>query len=152
MSTSFKAYAVTTQGGSLEPYEFEPGPLGAEQVEIAVEYCGICHSDLSMIDNDWGQTRFPLVPGHEAVGRIVAAGEQVKGVKIGQRVGLGWMAGSCMACPQCLSGHHNLCQNAEQTIVGRQGGFANKVRVLLIIACNRRQPRVSKRESESHSV
>jgi len=128
MSTTFNGYAVTTKGGSLEPYEFDPGELGPEQVEIAVESCGICHSDLSMIDNDWGQSKYPLVPGHEAVGRISAVGDQVKGHKIGDLVGLGWMSSSCMHCAQCLSGNHNLCPNSESTIVGRQGGFADKVR------------------------
>ncbi len=128
MSTSVKAVAITAQGGHLEPYEYTPGPLGDEQVDIAVEYCGVCHSDLSMIENEWGRTKYPLVPGHEAVGRIVAAGEKVKGVKVGQRVGVGWYAGSCLSCPQCLAGNHNLCRNAEETIVARHGGFASRVR------------------------
>lgn len=128
MSNLIKSYATTAKGGKLEPFEFNPGPLRDEQVEIAVEYCGICHSDLSMIDNEWGQSKYPLVPGHEVAGRIAAAGDHVKGVKIGQRVGLGWMAESCMACPQCLSGDHNLCLSAEQTIVARHGGFADRVR------------------------
>lgn len=128
MSDRIKAYAVTEKGAALLPYEFDPGPLPDEHVEIAVEYCGICHSDLSMIDNEWGQSTFPLVPGHEVAGRIIAMGDQVKGLKIGQRVGLGWYSRSCMACPQCLSGNHNLCVTGEQTIVGRHGGFADRVR------------------------
>jgi uncharacterized zinc-type alcohol dehydrogenase-like protein len=128
MNTTFKAYAASAKGGKLQPFEYNPGPLRDEQVEIQVEFCGICHSDLSMLDNDWGQTTYPLVPGHEVAGRIVAAGDKVKGLKVGQRVGLGWFAESCMACPQCLSGHHNLCPTAEQTIVKRHGGFANRVR------------------------
>ena len=128
MSTNFKAYAAPARGAKLQPFEFNPGPLRDEQVEIAVEYCGICHSDLSMLDNDWGQTVFPFVPGHEVAGRVAAAGDKVKGIKAGQRVGLGWYAESCMACPQCLSGNHNLCPTAEQTIVKRHGGFADRVR------------------------
>ena len=128
MSRTIKAYAVTAKGTALQPFEFEPGVLGDEQVEIAVDFCGICHSDLSMIDNEWGQSKYPLVPGHEVAGRVVATGEQVKGVKVGQRVGLGWFSGSCMACPQCMSGNHNLCSTAEQTVVARHGGFADRVR------------------------
>lgn len=116
------------KGAALEPYEFDPGPLQDEQVEIAVDYCGICHSDLSMIENDWGMTKYPLVPGHEVSGRIVAMGPSAKGLKIGQRVGLGWASGSCMHCPQCLAGDHNMCVTGEATIVGRHGGFANRVR------------------------
>jgi uncharacterized zinc-type alcohol dehydrogenase-like protein len=128
MSTSFKAFAASTKGAKLHPFEYNPGPLRDEQVEIAVEFCGICHSDLSMLDNDWGQTVYPFVPGHEVAGRVVATGDKVKGLKVGQRVGLGWYAESCMACPQCLSGNHNLCPTAEQTIVKRHGGFADRVR------------------------
>lgn len=131
MSTTFKAYAATTQGQELKPFEFDPGPLKDDQVEIAVKYCGICHSDLSMLDNDWGFTQYPLVPGHEIAGAVVAVGGQVKNVKVGDRVGLGWFSSSCMSCYQCLSGNHNLCVSPtgkEQTIVGRHGGFANRVR------------------------
>jgi uncharacterized zinc-type alcohol dehydrogenase-like protein len=128
MGAKFKAYAATAKGQSLTPFEFDPGPLGAEQVEIKVSHCGICHSDLSMLDNDWGMSTYPFVPGHEMAGTVVAAGDQVKRVKVGDRVGLGWFSGSCLHCPQCLAGDHNLCVNVEQTIVGRFGGFADRVR------------------------
>lgn len=128
MSSSIKALAAARPGAPLEPFEFDPGPLGPEQVEIAVEYCGICHSDLSMLNNAWAMSQFPLVPGHEVSGKVIATGQQVKGLKVGQRVGVGWFSGSCMACPQCLSGHHNLCATTEGVIVGRHGGFANRVR------------------------
>jgi len=69
-----------------------------------------------------------LVPGHVVIGRVAAIGPAVKSVKVGQQVGLGWFASSCMMCEWCLSGNHNFCPNAEQTIVGRHGGFADKVR------------------------
>jgi uncharacterized zinc-type alcohol dehydrogenase-like protein len=123
-----KAYAARSQGAKLEPFEYDPGVLQEEAVEIAVEYCGICHSDLSMIKNDWGISQYPLVPGHEVVGRVVAVGDRVTTVKVGQRVGLGWNSHSCMHCEWCMSGNHNLCLTAEATIVGRFGGFADKVR------------------------
>ena len=97
-------------------------------MQVRVESCGICHSDISMIDNAWGNARFPLVPGHEVIGVIEAAGEQVRGLKSGDRVGLGWFSGSCLACHSCLSGNHQLCTSAEQIIVGRHGGFADRVR------------------------
>jgi uncharacterized zinc-type alcohol dehydrogenase-like protein len=126
--SKIKAYAATSPGAPLEPFEFEPGPLGDEQVEIAVDYCGICHSDLSMIHNHWGMTQFPLVPGHEISGRIVAAGPKVKNVKVGDRVGVGWFSGSCMSCHDCMDGDHNLCAGQEGVIVGRHGGFAERVR------------------------
>lgn len=123
-----KAYAVHEPKGKLKPFEYDPGELGEQEVEIKVEYCGICHSDLSMLDNEWGMTEYPLVPGHEVVGTIAAVGERVKRLKVGQRVGLGWYARSCMHCEWCLSGNHNLCLEAQGTIVGRHGGFADKVR------------------------
>ena len=90
MTTSYRAWAAPKAGAPLEPFEYDPGPLGAEEVEITVEHCGVCHSDLSMLDNEWGFTAYPFVPGHEAVGRVAALGENAKGVAIGQRVGLGW--------------------------------------------------------------
>jgi len=122
------AYAARKQKGQLQPFEFDPGPLSEEDVEINVEYCGICHSDLSMLDNEWGFTRYPFVPGHEVVGTISAIGERVKNLQVGQRVGLGWFSRSCTTCDWCMSGDHNLCASAEGTIVGRHGGFADKVR------------------------
>ncbi len=123
-----KAYAAHEPGGELKPFEYDPGALGAEDVEINVEYCGICHSDLSMLNNEWGITQYPFIPGHEVVGTIGAIGDAVHNVKVGQRVGLGWYANSCMECEWCMSGDHNLCLTAEGTIVGRPGGFADKVR------------------------
>ncbi|UCF67252.1 MAG: NAD(P)-dependent alcohol dehydrogenase [Acidobacteriota bacterium] len=123
-----KAYAAHQPGGRLQPFEYDPGPLAPDQVEIDVRACGICHSDLSMLHNEWEMTVYPLVPGHEVVGTIGALGENVEHLAIGEPVGLGWFAGSCMTCPQCMGGDHNLCADNEQTIVGRHGGFADKVR------------------------
>jgi len=128
MSSLFKAYASFGKGQPLRPHEYDAGPLRSDQVEIKVSHCGICHSDLSMLDNDWGRSSYPLVAGHEVVGTVTAAGPTVKRVKVGDRVGLGWLAGSCRSCPQCLAGDHNLCPAVESTIVGRHGGFADRVR------------------------
>lgn len=122
------AYAAQARGAELKPFEYDPGTLGDDEVEIQVEYCGICHSDLSMLDNEWGTSQFPFVPGHEVVGTIADLGRAVTKLKLGQRVGLGWYSGSCMTCEWCVSGNHNLCLTAEGTIVGRYGGFADKVR------------------------
>jgi uncharacterized zinc-type alcohol dehydrogenase-like protein len=125
---TIRAMAARSAGAPLTLYEFDPGPLGPEQVEIAVDYCGICHSDLSTINNEWGIAQFPVVPGHEVVGRVVAAGPGVKRAKVGDTVGLGWYSASCMHCRQCLAGDHNLCPTAEATMLGRPGGFASRVR------------------------
>jgi uncharacterized zinc-type alcohol dehydrogenase-like protein len=125
---TFNAYAATTAHGSLQPFSFDPGQIGPEEVEIKVSHCGLCHSDLSMLDNEWGMSQYPFVPGHEVAGTVVALGEAAKGLNIGQRVGLGWFSHSCLACHECLSGQHNLCATAQGTIVGRHGGFADRVR------------------------
>jgi uncharacterized zinc-type alcohol dehydrogenase-like protein len=122
------ALAATEAKGKLQPFSYDPGPLGDEQVEIEVQYCGVCHSDLSMWKNELGISRYPLVPGHEAIGKVVDVGPHAKLVKVGQTVGLGWNSGSCLHCKPCLSGDHNLCESLEMTIVARHGAFANKVR------------------------
>jgi alcohol/geraniol dehydrogenase (NADP+) len=124
----FQAYAASSPENAFEKIEFDPGPLKRGDVEIAVEYCGICHSDLSMKRNEWRMTVYPFVGGHEVAGRIAEVGEGVAGLQKGQRVGLGWTAASCFRCDQCLSGYQNRCSNAQPTIVGRHGGFANRVR------------------------
>lgn len=123
-----KAYAAFEAGEKLQPFEFDPGLLGTHDVEIAIDHCGICHSDLSMLNNEWGITRYPFVPGHEIIGTIADKGEHVHNFQLGQRVGLGWHSGYCLTCNTCMSGNHNLCAQAESTIVGRHGGFADKVR------------------------
>jgi uncharacterized zinc-type alcohol dehydrogenase-like protein len=125
---TFHAYAASAAKGQLEPFSFDPGPLGPEEVEIEVSYCAICHSDLSMLNNDWGMSKYPFVPGHEVTGTVSALGEQAKGLKTGQRVGLGWWSQSCLSCHECLSGDHHLCSSVQGTILGRHGAFADRVR------------------------
>ena len=122
-----KGYAAKEAGGKLEVFEYDLGPLGDHQVAIKVDYCGICHSDLHMIDNSWGMSAYPIVPGHEVIGTIEAVGSHVKGLAVGQKVGVGWSSGSCMSCEWCLSGHHNLCPSNIPTVLGRYGGFADKL-------------------------
>jgi uncharacterized zinc-type alcohol dehydrogenase-like protein len=128
MSNIIRAYAAQHQGGSLQPYEFDAGELAAHDVEVQVEYCGVCHSDLSVIDNEWRSSQYPVVAGHEIIGTIRALGSATRGLKIGQRVGIGWTAASCQHCNPCINGKQHLCPTAQATIVGHAGGFADKVR------------------------
>jgi alcohol/geraniol dehydrogenase (NADP+) len=128
MQTTFHGWATSAAGQALKAIEYDLGEIRPEQVQVRVESCGICHSDISMIDNAWGNARFPLVPGHEVIGVIEHLGGQTKGLAVGDRVGLGWFAGSCLSCQPCLSGKQQLCSNGEQMIVGRHGGFADRVR------------------------
>ncbi|WP_162419277.1 NADPH-dependent aldehyde reductase Ahr [Cyclobacterium roseum] len=122
------AFAANGPHEKLMPFSYEMGEPGAEQVDIRVINCGICHSDLSMMNNDWGMTAYPIVPGHEIIGEVIAAGNAVKNVRVGDKVGVGWLSGSCMACHECMDGAHHLCASAEFTIGGRHGGFADYVR------------------------
>ncbi|MEM1166811.1 MAG: NAD(P)-dependent alcohol dehydrogenase [Planctomycetota bacterium] len=129
MPTTVHAHAAPSAGAPFEPLEYDlPDELGHEDVEIAVTSCGICHSDQSMHDNEWGMTAYPFVGGHEVVGRVERIGEHVTMVAPGDTVGLGWFSGSCTTCAECMRGDHNLCSTAEGTIVGRHGGFADRVR------------------------
>ena len=125
---TFNAYAATGPKSALKPISFEAGEIAPEEVEINVTHCGVCHSDLSMLDNDWGMTQYPFVPGHEVIGTVAALGREAKGLTVGQRVGLGWWSHSCLCCHECLSGDHHLCSTVQGTIFGRHGGFADRVR------------------------
>ncbi len=124
-----KAYAAKGPKQALEPFEYEAGPLGPHKVDVRVSHCGICHSDVAMIDNDWGLSAYPLVPGHEVIGTVAAVGSDVDGIKVGRRVGVGWQSGSCGHCEWCVRGHENLCAENQGTIVHRPGGWAESVRV-----------------------
>ncbi|MEZ5305683.1 MAG: NAD(P)-dependent alcohol dehydrogenase [Pyrinomonadaceae bacterium] len=128
MNNTIKAFAAMEQGAGFEKFEFDAGPLGSEEVEIKVRFCGICHSDLSMRNNEWALTEYPFVGGHEVVGEVIAAGDRVKGVNIGDTVGLGWNSKTCGHCEQCVAGRQIMCRDLEGTIVGRHGGFADRVR------------------------
>ena len=122
------AYAAEEAGAPLKPFSYELPDIGPDEVDIKVAYCGLCHSDLSMLKNEWGMSQYPLVPGHEVVGDVIRTGAQVRNVKAGDKVGLGWFSESCMHCDTCMDGSHHLCPEVEQTIVGRHGGFADRVR------------------------
>ena len=89
--------AVHAAGAELLPFHYDPGKLGSQEVEIAITHCGICHSDLHLISNDWGISQYPFIPGHEIVGTVAAVGTEVRSLKVGQRVGLGWQSNSCGA-------------------------------------------------------
>ncbi|MCS7205761.1 MAG: NAD(P)-dependent alcohol dehydrogenase [Leptospiraceae bacterium] len=118
------AYASFQEKSELEPYEFELKPLQDHEVLVKITHCGICHSDVHLIDNDWKISSYPLVPGHEIIGIVEKTGKNVKNLKIGMRVGIGWQAGSCGHCEYCLMGQEQFCEKHIATCVGRPGGFA----------------------------
>ncbi|MBX3359315.1 MAG: NAD(P)-dependent alcohol dehydrogenase [Phycisphaeraceae bacterium] len=125
---SIDAWVATNAKEPLVHQKIDLGPLAPEDVEVAVDHCGLCHSDLSVRNNEWGISQFPAVLGHEVIGRITAVGSAAKGLQVGQRVGVGWNSGSCMHCRQCMSGDQHLCLQAQPTIIGHRGGFASHVR------------------------
>lgn len=127
-SHAIHAYAATAAGRPLEPYEFVPKPLGPMEVEITVTHCGMCHTDLHLASDDFGITPFPLVPGHEVVGVVAQVGGAAAGVRVGQRVGVGWLAGADFTCRQCLAGLDNMCAGGQPTCVGHEGGYADRLR------------------------
>jgi uncharacterized zinc-type alcohol dehydrogenase-like protein len=119
------ALAALEKGAPLQPFSFHAEPLKAFDCAIKVLACGICHSDIHMIHDDWGMSRYPLVPGHEVIGKVVEVGSHVTHLKPGDRVGVGWQQASCMHCLDCMRGHQNLCDRAEGLIVNGYGGFAD---------------------------
>jgi uncharacterized zinc-type alcohol dehydrogenase-like protein len=121
-------FAAHAAGAELLPFRYDPGELGLQEVEIGITHCGICHSDLHLISNDWGMSQFPFIPGHEIIGTVTAVGSQVRTLKAGQRVGLGWQSNSCGECEWCTRGLENLCPQSEGTCVHRHGGYATRVR------------------------
>lgn len=126
--TNAKAWVAKAAKQPMLLETIDLGPLGGEDVEVAVEHCGLCHSDLSVLNNDWGISQYPAILGHEVIGRVTAIGPSAKGLKVGQHVGVGWNSGSCMHCHQCMSGSQHLCPQVQATIVGHRGGFASHIR------------------------
>jgi uncharacterized zinc-type alcohol dehydrogenase-like protein len=128
MPMSVWAWATDTVGRELLRQTVELPAMRAGDVEVQVECCGLCHSDLHMLDGEWGPLPAPFVPGHEIVGRIVAVGEAVPATRLGERVGIGWQAGACGSCRECQRGRNQLCARRDQTCDGRPGGLAERVR------------------------
>lgn len=123
-----EAHAASAAKKPLSLQSIDLGQLGPNEVDVRVTHCGICHTDVGMVDNEWGFSRYPLVPGHEIVGTVAAYGTNVVGLSIGQRVGVGALCGSCMACEHCERGAQHVCPKAVGTIFGHHGGFATHVR------------------------
>ncbi|MEV6635995.1 NAD(P)-dependent alcohol dehydrogenase [Actinoplanes sp. NPDC051470] len=124
-------YSVDKPGGPISVIEAEARPLGPREVDVRVTHCGVCNTDVSLIDNAYGISRYPMVVGHEAVGVVIGVGDEVdpSSIAVGQRVGVGAVAGSCQACEWCLSGRQNLCPRKDVTATrGGDGGFASQVR------------------------
>lgn len=122
------AYAAPSAKAPLEPFDYQEDGLDPYSADIEISHCGVCHSDLHLVDGDWGRmSKYPLVPGHEIIGTIKAVGSAVDDNLVGKRVGVGWQRGSCLSCEWCLSGYEELCAKHDATCVGNYGGFAERV-------------------------
>mgnify|MGYP001573007957 FL=1 len=105
------SYAARDSKDALKPFTFERRAPGADDVQIDILYCGVCHSDLHTVRNEWNNTLYPSVPGHEIVGRVTAVGAHVKKFKVGDLAGVGCMVDSCQHCASCAEGEEQYCEN-----------------------------------------
>ena len=113
MSTATKAYAAQTPTSSLAEWNFERREPGNHDVQFDILFCGVCHSDLHQIRNEWFPGIFPMVPGHEIVGRVTKVGSHVKKFKLGDLVGVGCLVDSCRVCDSCKDGLEQYCLNGS---------------------------------------
>jgi uncharacterized zinc-type alcohol dehydrogenase-like protein len=121
------AYAALSPGQKLVPFTYQAPPLAPFEVLLKISHCGLCHSDVHLIDNDWGKSKYPLVPGHEVIGTVVEKGSGIETLSLGDRVGVGWIRSACLHCPTCLEGETNICPQKTATCNGNYGGFADFV-------------------------
>jgi len=130
-----KAYAAPSPKAPLAPWTFERREVGPHDVQIAIQYCGVCHSDIHQVDNDWFPGVFPMVPGHEIVGKITAVGSHVKKFQVGQLAGVGCLVDSCKQCENCDEGLEQFCLNGSVSTYNAidkaghitYGGYSNTI-------------------------
>ncbi|MDT8409022.1 MAG: NAD(P)-dependent alcohol dehydrogenase [Wenzhouxiangellaceae bacterium] len=136
--TQTKAYAAETEFSGVGPLVIDRRALRPDDVAIEIDFCGICHTDIHFVKNDWGKTHYPVVPGHEIVGRVTDVGEQVSRFKPGDRVGVGCLVDSCRECPACSQGLEQYCEqgftatyNGQDRIDGSVtcGGYSEAILV-----------------------
>ncbi|QCP53389.1 NAD(P)-dependent alcohol dehydrogenase [Trinickia violacea] len=136
MTTTAYAYAASDERSKLAPFEFQRRDLRGHDVQMDILFCGVCHSDLHTARNEWKNTVYPVVPGHEIVGRVTAVGPQVTQYKVGDLVGVGCLVDSCRTCPSCEEGLEQYCENGfvgtyngpdRQTGENTYGGYSTNI-------------------------
>ncbi len=135
--TNTKSYAAYNDSDALKPYDFNRRDIGPNDVQIDILYCGVCHSDIHMAHNDWGMSVYPLVPGHEIVGRVKSVGSDVNGFSEGELVGVGCMVDSCRECSACEQDLEQHCEKGMVMTYGSpdphgadsitQGGYSTQI-------------------------
>ena len=129
-------YAAHSSDAKMVPYHFERRALRANDVAIEILYSGVCHSDLHTVNGDWGPQPYPLVPGHEIIGRVLEVGPEVTHYKVGDHVGVGCMVDSCQDCDQCHHSHEQYCRHGMTPTYGApdridgettQGGYSKHI-------------------------
>jgi alcohol dehydrogenase (NADP+) len=128
-------YATHDAHSPLAPFEFERRNPGPNDVQIAILYCGVCHSDIHQVRNEWGNAAYPMVPGHEIIGKVTAIGSAVTGLSVGQTVGVGCLVDSCRVCPDCQENLEQYCNaptftyNSPDKVVGGNtyGGYSSQI-------------------------
>jgi len=130
-----KGYAAMHAGASLEPFRFHRRSVGPRDVLIHIEFCGICHSDIHQARDEWGGSIFPMVPGHEIVGRVVQIGPEVRRFQEGETVGVGCFVDSCRTCLSCKDGLEQYCEEGmvitynglDKQGAPTYGGYSNQI-------------------------
>lgn len=123
--TPIRAWGVTSFAGPLEPVTITRRELRGDDISINIEFSGICHSDIHTASGEWGEREYPLVPGHEIVGRVVAVGVDVTNYRVGDRVGVGCFINSCGKCGPCLAGEHTYCDTGAIPTYGQNDRYAD---------------------------
>uniref|UniRef100_A0AAU7PIU4 Cinnamyl alcohol dehydrogenase n=1 Tax=Asarum petelotii TaxID=2066497 RepID=A0AAU7PIU4_9MAGN len=113
-----EGWAALDPSGKITPFTFKRRENGVEDVTIKILYCGMCHTDIHYIKNEWGNTIYPLVPGHEITGVITEVGSSVRDLKVGDKVGVGCLAASCLTCDFCKDSEENYCEKMQLTYNG----------------------------------
>jgi len=118
------AMVLNAVRGALEWTELKERQPGSGEVRVKIGACGVCRTDLHVVDGELPNPKLPIIPGHEIVGRVDAVGSGVEGLEVGQRVGVAWLGQTCGVCPYCIAGRENLCDRPLFTGYTRDGGFA----------------------------
>ena len=137
MATSTKAYGIQSEKDNLKPMDIQRREVGYDDVKLDITYCGVCHSDIHTARNEWGGSKYPVVPGHEIIGHVTAVGKNVKNFKVGDVVGVGCLVDSCQECAQCKNNMEQFCEqgatftynSTDKHLKGKQtfGGYSSSV-------------------------